>query len=44
MQDWGATEKTKKNQFKKVNRKKIINIIKTVCKSDATAGVTEHWF
>jgi len=35
MQDWGVTEKTKKkkNQLKRVNRKKMINIIKTVCKS-----------
>jgi len=38
-----AREK-KKNQFKKRNRKKMINITKKVCKSDATTGDSEHWF
>jgi len=34
MQDWGVTEKLKKkNQLKRVNTKKMINILKTVCKS-----------
>ena len=37
-------KRKKKNQFKKTNRKKMINIIKTVCHPDATTGVTEHWF
>jgi len=34
----------KKNQFKKTNRKKMINIIKTVCNHDATTGVTDTDF
>ena len=34
----------KKNQFKKRNRKKMINITKTVCNPDATTGGFEHWY
>ena len=37
-------KRQKRNQFKKINRKIMINIIKTVCNPDATTGLTEHWF
>ena len=43
LQDYGVSKRKKKeNQFKKTNRKKMINITKTVCNHDATTGESEH--